>query len=417
MRLATRLRTSSALRVAPFALALPLFYYVDGSGNPPFNAYGYAPTVLSYALAFCYSFAYAVASALGAWEAGSLRQGGIWELAPFRSRTAIAAESLAPVVGLAWLMMLTPAGLALIDAGVWPSPVSLGPLAVGLMVSIGHAVIGFCVGMKVPRTICAPLLAVTVWILVAFSRAVDVPWPRHLSGQQTEPLMFGETFSFAALWPHVAFTGSLALAACVLWMRRRAVALVVAAAVALLGTISAWAAVKDWDFNPKLNTQQVSTRCISGGSGSALSVCMPSVTSAALPNARSETLKVLQDFDAAGVPRHPDFVTDTLADGRFSIPSTDKAWRVPLTEAAEQGNLRFEITLRAIGFTCSRPDPDLRRLSMAWAAHVTGTTDDWEKLRLRIKGPTEHQMQRIYKLPRQTQASWFNRTVLSACQG
>ncbi|MGP3952178.1 DUF7224 domain-containing protein [Streptomyces sp. 7N604] len=417
MRLGTRLRTSSALRAAPFALALPLFYYFNGSGQPPFDPYGHAPTITSYALAFATSFAYAVASALGAWEAGALKHGGIWQLAPFRSRYRIAAESLAPVIGLAWLMVLVPATLALARAQVWPTVASLGPLGVGLIVSVAHAVIGFAIGLKVPRTIASPVLAVMVWILVAFSRAMDSPWPRHLSGQHAEQLMFGEAATLAGLWPHVAFTGSLALAACLLWLRSRLVAVVTALVVAAVGTTGAWAAVKDWDYNPKLAIGQTSIRCLPSEPGSGLRVCMPAATSSALPDVRREALSVLEDFRSAGVRRSPSLITDNLVYGRFAVPSTERTWRIPLTKAAKSKQLRFQIVLKTVGFTCSRPDPALRRSAIAWAAHITGTGGDWEKMRQAIGGgPSEEEMKRIVELPHHEQAVWFTRTVRDACE-
>ncbi|MFI9760821.1 hypothetical protein ACIHFB_23070 [Streptomyces sp. NPDC051963] len=419
MRLATLIRTSPAVWAAPIAIGLPLLYYLGGPGQPPADNYGYAPTITSYPLMYTYPFAYAVASALGVWVSGTLRQARVWEMNYTRSRYRIAAHSLLPVVGLAWLTLIIPPALALMRAGVWPTWDSVSPLAVGMVVSVEHAVIGFAVGLHVPRIVAAPVIAIGTWVAVAFTITVDEPWVRHVSGQHYEPLEFGEAPVFAGLWPHVAFTGSVALAVALLWVptRRLAVVYLTAVAVALGGTVGTYEAVKDYSYNPPLKNYAAAMTCKASGT---VSVCMPSVTSRDLTAATVAVSGVLQDFRRAGLPRRPEQVIDTLPEGRFSSPSTASTWRVPLSLAAEHNDLRFAVALAATGMDCSKPDPFLRRVIIAWTAHLTGTDASWQKLRASIDrqgepGDVDGELKKVLSKKPAVQAAWFTQAVETAC--
>lgn len=422
MRLATLIRTSPALWAAPVAIGLPLQYYIGGPGQPPKVTYGYAPIITSYPLMYTYPFAYAVASALGVWVSGALREAGVWDTNHTRSRYRIAAHSLAPVVGLAWLALIVPPALALVRAGVWPTWDSISPLVVGMIVSVAHTVIGFAVGLRVPRVVAAPVMAVATWVAVAFTVTVDAPWVRHVSGQHYEPLMFGEAPVFAGLWPHVAFTGSIALAVVLLWLpaRRRTAVYLTAAAVAVAGTAGTYEAVKGYGYNPPLKNYAAPMSCAEADAN--VRVCMPSATSRNLRQATADVDSVLEDFRRAGLPRAPREVVDSLPEGRSTVPSTARTWRVPLTRAAEQHDLRFAVALSATGMNCARPDPFLRRLVMAWTAHLTGTDVSWQKVRMRINrqgepGDVDGELKKVLAKDSKAQAVWFTKAVKDACSG
>lgn len=420
VRLATLIRTSPALWAAPVAIGLPLLYYIGGPGQPPKVTYGYAPTITSYPLMYTYPFAYAIASALGVWVSGALRGAGVWSMNYTRSPYRIATHSLAPVIGLAWLTLILPPALALAQAGVWPTWDSLSPLMVGMIVSVEHTVIGFAIGCRVPRIVAAPVMAVATWVAVAFTVTVDAPWVRHISGQHYEPLMFGEAPVFAGLWPHVAFTGSIALAIVLLWVptRRRVIVYLAAAAVAIAGTISTYEAVKDYGYNPPLKNYAAPMSCTE--TDEKVRVCMPSATSRALPQAAASVDRVLEDFRRAGLPRTPKQIIDSLPEGRSTVRSTASVWRVPLTLAADHDDLRFAVALAATGMTCAKPDPFLRRVVMAWTAHLTGTNASWQKLRASIDrqgepGDVDGELKQILTMDAKAQAAWFTDAVKEAC--
>lgn len=421
MKLTTLFRSSPALWAAPVAVALPLLYYIGGPGHPPPDAFGFAPEITSYPLRFAYSFAYAVTSALAAWVSGTLRQAGIWHMNHARSRYRIAGQALLPVVALAWLMLILPAMVALAVEGVWPTWDSVSALIVGMIVCVWHAVIGFTVGRWVPKVIATPVLAVVTWVAVAFTVTADAPWVRHVSGAFPEQLMFGEAPAWGALWPHVAFTGSVALAMMVAWVpvRRRALPVAAALAVAAAGVTGTYEGVKDYGYNPPLKTYAVTMEC---GSTGRTKVCMPEQTATALPQAVAATRKVLAAFGEAGVPTSPKTVVDSMPEGRFYTPSTASTWRVPLTRATDRHDAVFAVTIAATGMTCSQPDPLLRRVVIAWAAHVTGTTQSWERLRKTIDrqgspGDVDDMLRDVLSRPAKAQASWFVDASRRACAG
>ena len=419
MKLTTLFRSSPALWAAPVAVALPLLYYIGGPGHPPSDAYGFAPEITSYPLRFAYSFAYAVTSALAAWVSGTLRQAGIWQMNHARSRYRIAAQALLPVVTLAWLMLILPPMVALAVEGVWPTWDSVSALAVGMIVCVWHAVIGFTVGRWVPKVIAAPVLAVVTWVAVVFTVTVDSPWVRHVSGAFPEQLMFGEAPAWGALWPHVAFTGSVALALIVGWtpLRHQTLAAIAALAVAAAGVTSTYEAVKDYNYSPPLKTYAVTMKC---GHTGRTKICMPEQTATTLPQAVNATRKVLAAFDEAGVLMSPKAVIDTLPEGRFYIPSTASTWRVALTMATERHDAVFAVTIAATGMNCPKPDPLLRRVVIAWAAHVTGTTQSWERLRKTIDrqgspGDVDGMLRSVLSRSAKEQAAWFASASRKAC--
>ncbi|MER5359189.1 hypothetical protein [Streptomyces sp. NPDC002785] len=420
VKLTTLFRTSAALWAAPFALALPLLYYLGGPGHPPADGLGHAPEIASYPLRFAYPFAYAVTSALAAWVSGTLREAGVWDMNHARSRYRIAAQALIPVVVLAWTMLVLPPVIALAGEGVWPTWDSVSPLVVGMIVCVEHAVIGFTVGRRVPKVIAAPVLAVVTWVAVAFTVAMDPPWVRHVSGAFPEQLMFGEAPAWGALWPHTAFTGSIAVALIVGWspVKHRAVAWAAALAVAVAGITSTYEAVKDYGYNPPLKTYALTMKCAHAGR---TDICMPKQTAGALPHAVDATRKVLADLEQAGVPRHPKTIIDTLPEGRFHTPSTASTWRIPLTAATDRHDTAFAVTLAATGMNCPRPDPLLRRVVIAWAANVTGTTQSWERLRRTIDGQgspgdVDGMLRTVLNRPAKEQAAWFTNASRKACE-
>ncbi|MFD3623433.1 hypothetical protein [Streptomyces sp. NPDC058698] len=419
MKLGTLIRTSPALWVAPFALVLPLLYYA-GPGHPPPDAQGHAPTITSYPLRFTYPFAYAVVSALAAWTSGTLRQARVWESGYVRSRYHIAARAVFPAALLGWMMLILPPAIALTVAGVWPTWNSVSPLVAGLVVCVAHAVIGFMAGQFVPRVIAAPVLAVVTWVAVAFTVTADAPWVRHVSGAFPEQLDFGEAPLWAAVWPHMAFTGALAvgLFTAAAPVRRRILAVVTGAAVTVAGMAGTYEMVKGYDYSPPLRNYAVPMRC---EATQRTQVCMPQATSDMLPDAVQAVSRVLDDFRAAGVARNPERIVDTLPEGRYATASTASVWRVPLTVAIEHQDGVFAVAIAATGVRCARPDPFLRRVVIAWAAHVTGTTASWEEMRRSIDrqgspGDVDGELRRVLGMPKAEQAAWFTSASRQACR-
>lgn len=102
-----------------------------------------------------------------------------------------------------------------------------------MLLWVAHVVIGFAAGLHVRRLLAAPLVAVVTWVLVAFSVTSTTFWYRHVSGERTDSLAFGEIVPFRSLVPHLLFTGSIAMAALLLWMPIRHVIIRASLATAL----------------------------------------------------------------------------------------------------------------------------------------------------------------------------------------
>ncbi|MFF3886505.1 hypothetical protein [Streptomyces sp. NPDC001914] len=364
---------------------------------------------------------YAAASAVSAWESGTLRKAGVWEMLATRSRLSIATQSLIPVVLLCWIALIIPPAISLAGEGVWPNWLSLRPVFMGLIVVVCHAVIGFTIGTKVSRVLAAPLLAIGVWIAVAFSITVDTPWVRHVSGEFPEQLMFGEAAAFSALWPHVALSGSIAAALALLWspLRRVWISISLSTIIALSGTLGTYLAVRDYGYNAPLITGAAQMSCAKA-TESHPTICVPEAADQYLPEATQFASKILADFQKAGIKRRPSLITDSLPDGRFSRPSTRSTWRVPITLAAQEKDLEFAMVVSAVELPCGRPDPYARRTTLSWASHITSTQEAWEKYRNHIdrgikNERVEKEVARVLSMTPEKQATWFNRTVSKAC--
>ncbi|TJZ49471.1 hypothetical protein FCH28_24495 [Streptomyces piniterrae] len=424
MRFFLRFRSSSAAWGALFAIPLTLFYYFVTVSRLIDDDLHYAPTAVSYALTPMYAFAYAVASCLGAWESGRLESGGVWALAPARSRYRVAADVLLPVACISSLMVVLPAVLALVESGAVPTIGSLGPLALAVILCCAHAVIGFGVGKVVPRSIAAPILAVAVWILVAFSRSILPYWPRHISGQFSSRLMFGEEATLASLLPHLLFTGGIGVAVAALWLplRHGLVRVPLAAVTAIASMVGATNIVSDWDHDPPLAIGRGAMRC----TGSAPVVCMPEEKSTRLNAVHRAAVSVLSDFKAAGVDRSPTKITDSINNGRFTVRSTPEVWQLRLSSAAASGRVRYLLTGAAISWPCSRPDPVIAGAVSAWAAKTTGEETAWRHQNgqerdpasqaARIRTASKNLLDAALAKPAPEQARWFEQSRIQACR-
>ncbi|MDT0342408.1 hypothetical protein [Streptomyces litchfieldiae] len=431
MKISTRLRVSSALWAFPLVAGIAVLYFFQ-SYIPEFRTYegqpGYAPTVVSSVLASSYAMVYAVASSLAAWESGRLRRDGVWALAPARRRFRVAADAVLPVVLLAWLVIAAVVAMALVREGVAPSLPSLTLPALAMSVALAHAVIGFVVGLAVPRLIAAPLLAVGVFYVVAASWSYEPFWLRHVSGQFPVDLMYGELPTLDALLPHILFTGSLAAGLALLCApppgtRQRIVGAVLGCAIAMAGTLTAQRMTADWDFNPPLTAGHVPVRC----TGSAPAVCAPEALSGDLEVIHRQVTSTLSRLRAAGI-EVPDLesVNDSSASGRHESASTERAWWFSLVSSHRSGTTPLAVVTHAVEIPCDEPDPVLSRAALLWAAMAAGAEDlylSWqrEEMRQYTEGQdwlaaAEDRVAEAGRLSPSEQTDWFHAELRRACE-
>ncbi|MEV7190996.1 hypothetical protein AB0N81_04185 [Streptomyces sp. NPDC093510] len=428
-----RWRTSGALWLAPVCLALVLLYFKNMHEDPGYtdllDGPTWAPSLVAQALDAYYWFAYAVAAALGAWEAGRLKKDQVWSLAPARSRYRVAAEALWPGVLVGWTVLLLPVAMALVEAGVWPTLGALPLLGMGLFLVCAHTVIGFAVGLRVHRAVSAPLLAAAVLYLVGWSASDGRRmWPRHLSGQYTEGLLFGELVPFTSLWPHLLFAGSLAGFCVLSWAaaatsRTTRIALRgTACGMALAVMAGCVAHVHSWGAVGPLSANNAPLDC----TGSRPRVCVPEAADADLKGLRQDVTSTVFALREAGVgARMPDAVHDTLAAGRASTRSSRQEWWLPLSEAAHPETVRLSVVLKSVRFPCARTDEVNSRSAVLWAATVAGAGRRylaWQQQELQqfqnpgdVLAVMKRRVSRARALTPAEQTVWYQRELRKAC--
>lgn len=422
MKPTTLLRSSSALWASPFAVGLALFYYFSATQEIlTSEGYGYAPMLVAYPLDPMYAFAYCVAASLGAWESGKLVRGAVWQLAPARSRYRVAAEALLPVVGLCWLMLLLPVGLALAQAATVPTPDSLPPLLLGLVLCSAHAVTGFAAGLRVPQLLAAPVLAVAVWLGVAVSVAGTPFWWRHLAGQYSASLTFGRVAAPSTIIAQLLPTVGIALAAAALWLpvRRLPFRVLLSASLAVGCALGGYAIARDWGPTTPVATRSVQISC----AGQAPRVCMPEGAGGDVSRVRAEVTDVLARVESAGIGTPPALITDTLVQRGYPRASAGPTWRVALTRGDREGLLRYRIVRAAVDFGCEFPDPSVSRRVLLWAAERTGET--WALEELLDEDPyftaaqgeeLRNEVEGVLARPGAAQTRWYREQTEAACR-
>ncbi|EGX60184.1 hypothetical protein SZN_08886 [Streptomyces zinciresistens K42] len=449
MRLRTRLLSSSALWTAPLWLGIVLFYYawalhsVTGTFSRPRAELHWAASVVLDATEHFYAFAYALAAALGAWEAGRIRKDGVWDLAPARSRYRIAAGVLAPTVAAASLMLVVPTAMALVEFRPALDPRALLPVAVGIALVCSFTVAGFAIGLRVPRAIAAPLLAAGGWYLVAFTVTYAEPaWPGNVLTQRWY-LDFGAYLKGEALLMPVLFCGGIAAAIAVWWIRgpapfvRYALRTVAAALAVLLATVSAGAA-NAWSIDPPATAGHAPETC----TGRLPTVCMASYAGAAdrLPQVRSSLVATLTGLREAGVEvAMPRSVRDT--EGRPGGRSSDREWWLPLTRQVDRNDgrtvyVRYSAAMMAVRFPCRLPDSfgaakepayivnaDAAKLWVARRAGVQEPFLKWRESQYQelengdeVLAKVKERAESAERLRRDEQKEWYGRELAKACR-
>lgn len=97
--------------------------------------------------------------------------------------------------------------MSLVRSGTVPSLDSLRLPLMGMVISVAHAIFGFALGTVLPRLIATPVVAVVDWIAVAFTRAAQPYWLRHVSGQFSD-IGFGEVPRLVSVGAPVLLAGA-----------------------------------------------------------------------------------------------------------------------------------------------------------------------------------------------------------------
>ncbi|MGW0738089.1 DUF7224 domain-containing protein [Streptomyces sp. NPDC002851] len=422
MKPLTRIRSSSALWVAPVVLLLMFAYYFTDTHDDLRHPLGYAPTVVDAVLRNLTPAAYAVAAALGAWEARKLGSAGVWQWGAVRSRYVIAADSLLPVVGMAWLMLILPTATGLIETGTPPDPASIGLVAVAMLLTAAHAVIGFAAGVVVRHIAVVPVIAVLDWLASGSALGLTIPWPRHLTGIYGGKLVFGELPTVAAIVAPLLLAVGCAVAVALLWSRLRKpwVRAVLAGALALGSAGGAYSMIKDYGY---IGPRSVGHGEMACDTAKTPRICVPTAFADALPALREDTTSTLRALREAGIEAHPETLTDAYANARYGKRSTATDWHVPLAASLGPGTTRYQIARAAVGIDCPRPATEPARQAYYWISMKAGVGDTYLR---RLDTEPDFTPQRrarlrsevadILEMSDADQTRWFRRTEASACE-
>lgn len=422
MKFSTTLRSGSVRWAAPIILLLTFLYYVVGQKAPLSSYFHYAPSIVAEPLMTLYALAYATAAGLSCWESGRLRSARIWALAPARSRYRIAANALAPVIVLSWLVLLLPPAVSLIRSATMPSLDSLRLPLAAMAISVAHAVVGFAVGCWVPRIIATPILAVSDWLVVAFTRAMLPYWPRHVSGQFGN-IGFGEVPRLITVAVPMMLAGGIAVALMILWLPYgwRVLRVAVAATVAVSGALGAYGASAGWSAAPPITTGNVAMAC----TGNAPRMCVPEFNARYLPKVQRDTAKALRVLrDAGATSAEPQLITDGYVDGRHQKASTDAEWRMILTVPVQRGDAVYQVVVRALKFRCKQVDVETAHSAWLWGAMRTGQEKAYQMRReqegldpmaRKVEQQVKSNVTTVLAEPPAEQTEWIKKT-LATCE-
>jgi hypothetical protein len=427
VRLWTLFRSSAALRLAPFAIALCLYFYFPSNQNTVLHTVPYAPAVVLQALGVTTPYIYATVAGLGVWQMARARKSGLFDYPLVRRQLTIATQLALPIVTLGLVMLALPIICALLETGVAPTVDSLYiPVQQGIIVCC-YTLVGMAVGYWFPPLIAAPLLAAAVQFCVSFSVMMEPVWWRNVLGEYYDPLLYGEMPIWQALVAPIVWASAIASAATFTWMFRTRPVGAAAAALAFVGAglLTAQYMVRDFGTSIPV-TMGGSAAC----TADAPRICVPSYAAPSLAKLTRVSRSVLSDLHEGGIPSSPAEIRSTELDGRRSRPSTREVWRLPLTgpaspRADDERILRYKLSLLSVSMPCERPNPVEGNKAAFFAAATAGAQQQFEdalrswskagKGRDRIAQEIKQDAVKALRLPAAQRKAWYLKTVNSAC--
>lgn len=177
MRLATVVRAQPAVWLLPALLVLGAIYvanYQAGTSDPYALAFAAAGQVVI-------GFVAPIVAGLGAWEARRLRTSGVWGGPHVRSHVAIAADALWPVIAVGATVVVACMAFKMAVGGTAPIP-DAALITLVVLVIAAHSVAGFALGLRLAAVVAVPAALMVSFLWMAFPRALEPVWIRHLTG-------------------------------------------------------------------------------------------------------------------------------------------------------------------------------------------------------------------------------------------
>ncbi|QGZ52559.1 hypothetical protein GPZ77_33410 [Streptomyces sp. QHH-9511] len=390
-------------------LVVPVLVYASlyiGDAAPPIaSGYGVeAGELAAYAVAIIVP---AVAGA-AAWESGRHRMLGALRATAHRSAIGQLLRATTPV--LIFLLVLVVGATAMASDAADTLPQGAGWLAVVhlTVLSCGWLVIGWCIGLLMPRSIAAPAVAIGCWVWLSWPHATANPWVRHLGGFVDGLSSVTDIRSTAVYFVPWGVTAGLALAFWALArIHRRILGVAVALAAITLTFFTGWIVVSDWGFHHPKSPRTTAMTCV----GNAPRVCVPPEYTPYAERMRQDVLAPIGELQKAGVPAPLELRVSSPA-----IPLKPGVWPLywsPVSSRTDPAQYAADIAESAVTGTAALSGVDDCRqpgsTAAAWAALKAGVPQEGVKAAL---PPTEWAaIEKLRNLPAKEQADWFAKTV------
>ncbi|MFD9242836.1 hypothetical protein ACFV0D_13070 [Streptomyces sp. NPDC059556] len=395
---------------APWLVLPALFYvglYIDDVAYPVPSRYGVESGELA---AFAMAVIAPAVAGAAAWEAGRHRRLGAMRAASARPFPQELVRATTPVLILHLVLVLGALVIARRAIGVWPA--GGGWLAVVHLVVLpfGWLIIGWRLGLVLPRSVAAPLVGISSWAWLSMPHAAANPWLRHLGGfiDGTSTVTdVRQPAVFAVPW--LVVTGFALAVWTLAGARRRPWAAVVGILVAAATFTAGRSLVIDWGYQPPTNPRHVAMAC----TGQAPRVCVPPEFAPYAGQLRRDALTPIGRLKAAGISA-PEELRVASAEAPIKPGTWPLYWSLAgLRDGGDHPQYIANLAEAAVTGTaalagvadCQQPGSP----AAAWAALVMGFNEptmrqgmppaDWEAL------------QRVRSLPNPEQAAWFNRAV------
>lgn len=394
-------------------LALPaLFYvglYIDDVTYTAPSGYGVQSGELA---AFAVAIIAPAVAGAAAWEAGRHRRLSAMSTTSARRFPVQLLRAAAPVLTLQLVLSAGALVVARRAVGVWPGGTGWLAAAHLVVLPFGWLIIGWCLGLILPRSIAAPAVGISCWAWLSMPHAMANPWLRHLGGfiDGTSTVTdVRKPAVFVVPWLVVA---GLALA---FWsltgVRRRpwiaAVGILVAAATFTAGR----SLVIEWGYRPPTSPRHVALAC----TGQAPRVCVPPEYEPYAEQLRRDALTPLGRLKDAGIPAPRELRVTSAA-----LPLKPGTWPLywslpPLNGGGDRVQYTADLAESAVsGAAALAGVADCRQPgspAAAWAALAMGVNEgairqgmlpaDWAALQ-KVRGLSVHE-----------QARWFNKAAVS----
>lgn len=398
------LRASAALWLM-LPVLIYAFLYVGDAASPVPSRYGVEAGELA-----AYTVAVVVPATAGAaaWEAGRHRMLGALRATARRSAVRQLLRAAAPVLLLLGVLVIGAVVMGYDAARALPRGAGLLAVVHLVVLSCGWLVVGWCLGLVMPRSVAAPVVAIGCWVWLSWPHATANAWVRHLGGFVDGFSSVTDTRSPSVYFVPWGVTAAFVLAFWALAaVPRRVWGAGVALATITLTLLTGRAVVSDWGFQHPTSPRITAMTCV----GDAPRVCVPPEYASYAARLRKDALVPVGKLRKAGIPAPRE-----LRISSAEVPLEPGAWPLhwspaggstdPVQYAADMAESAVTGTAALNGVQdCRQPGST----AAAWAALAAGVPP--QGVRAALAPADWATVQKIRDRPVKEQAEWFTKAV------